>query len=123
MSLKNAFKPTGGKVLGIIIILALTATYGFIPVITNPEVCMGGGCIVEIGLPYVFLFYNLGEGEAITDFNTIVFIIDIVVFYLAICLISLIFEIGRRKNVPNSNSGGRDSSPTDQAGTEHQELR
>jgi hypothetical protein len=123
MSLKDAFKPGKGKVLGIIIIFALMATYGFVPPLTNPQTCVGG-CLVEIGWPFQFFFYNWNATtESFMDFNYIIFTIDIVIFYLALSLISLIFKIGRRKNVPDSNSGGRDSSPADQAGAGYQEVR
>ena len=117
MSLKDAFKPGRGKVLGIIIIFALISTYGFVPSLTSPDICISN-CSIEIGWPLKFFFYNWGAAtESSMNFNTINFIINIVVFYLALCLLSLIFKIGRRENVPNSDSGGRDSSPTDQAGS------
>lgn len=116
MSLLSAFKPSNGKILGIIIIFALLATYSFVPILTSSVICMTS-CSIDMGWPLNFLIYTWGAGnESFMDFNAIVFVIDIMVFYLALCLISLIFNIGRRKNVPNSNSGGRDSSPADQAG-------
>ncbi|MFH1473858.1 MAG: hypothetical protein ABIE55_03090 [Candidatus Aenigmatarchaeota archaeon] len=116
MSLLSAFMPSNGKILGIIIIFALIATYSFVPILTSSVIC-STNCSIEIGWPLNFLIYTFGTGtESFMDFNTIVFVIDIMVFYLVLCLISLIFKIGRKKNVPNNNSGGRDSSPADQAG-------
>jgi len=116
MSLLSAFKPSGVKILLIVIIFALMATYSFVPTLTSSVVCTTN-CSIEMGWPLNFLVYTFGTGtESFMDFNAIVFVIDLMVFYLALCLISLIFNIGRRKNVPSSNSGGRDSSPPDQAG-------
>jgi hypothetical protein len=112
MSLKDAFKPSSGKILAIIIIFALIATYGFVPTLTSSKICVSN-CSIEIGYPFKFFFYTWGVGtETFTDFNIFVFIIDILVFYLALCLISLILKIGRKEHVSSSYSGGRDSSTT-----------
>jgi hypothetical protein len=122
MSLKDAFKPSGWKILALIIIFALMATYGFVPSLIG-EICVSD-CFIEIGFPFKFFFYKWGSGtETVTNFNTYVFIIDIIVFYLALCLISLILNLGRRKDVPNSDSGRRDSSPPEQTGPGYQEIR
>jgi hypothetical protein len=110
--IKDAFKPSSGKILALIIIFALITTYGFVPPLISSEICVSD-CSVEIGYPFKFFFYTWGVGtQTFMDFNIFVFIIDIIVFYLALCLISLIFKIGRRENVPDSNSGGRDRSTT-----------
>jgi len=110
MSLKDAFKPSSGKILAIIIIFALIATYGFVPTLTSSKICTSN-CSIEIGWPFKFFFYGWGVGTSTTmNFNIFVFIVDILIFYLALCLISLILKIGRRENVPSSYSGGRDSS-------------
>jgi hypothetical protein len=116
MSILSAFIPGTGKVMGIIIIFALMATYSFVPALTSSQICTSN-CSIYMGWPLPFLTYTYGAGtESFMDFNTVLFVIDLIVFYLALCLISLIFNIGRRKNVPDSNSGGRDSGPADQAG-------
>ena len=112
MSLKDAFKPSSWKILALIVFFALIATYGFVPPLISSEVCVTN-CYIEIGYPFKFFFYTWGTGTPSSmDFNIFTFIIDIIVFYLALCLISLILKIGRKKDVPNSYSGGRDSSTT-----------
>jgi hypothetical protein len=114
--IKEAFKPTAAKILGVIIIFALFATYAFVPTLTNPGACTTN-CSIEVGYPLKFFFYNFGTGtQSNMNYNIISFIIDFVIFYFVFCLLSLILNLGRRKNVPNSNSGGRDSSPPNQAG-------
>jgi hypothetical protein len=112
--IKEALKPTAAKILGIIIIFALLATYPFVPVLTDPQACVTG-CFIEIGLPLKFFFYTFGaETQSNMNYNIISFIIDFTVFYFALFLLSLILNLGRRKNVPNSDSRGRDSSPANE---------
>lgn len=112
----NAFKPTAAKIVGLIVIFALIATYAFVPSLTNPQLC-SNSCTVAIGYPFDFLLFDYGSATlSFNNFIVVNFIIDFVIFYLALCLLSLIFNLGRRKNVPNSNSGGRDSSPANETG-------
>lgn len=114
--IKQAFKPTAAKILGIIVIFALIATYAFVPTLTNPLACTSN-CSIEIGYPFKFFFYNFGSGtQSNMNYNIVNLIIDFLIFYFALCLLSLIVNLGRRKDVPNSNSGGRDSGPADQTG-------
>ena len=115
--IKEALKPTAAKITGIIVIFGLFATYAFVPVVTDPQACVTS-CTVEIGYPFKFFFYTLGEAtQSNMNYNIITFIIDFFIFYLGLCLISLILNLGRKKkDVPNSDSRGRDSSPPDQAG-------
>ena len=114
--IKQALKPTGIKILGLIVIFALIATWAFVPALTDPQECVVS-CTIEIGYPLKFLFYEMG-GQA-QGFKSPVFlnlIIDLAIFYFAFCLISLIVNLGRRKNVSNSDSGRRDSSPANETG-------
>lgn len=109
----KSFLPSSGKILGLIIIFALIATYAFVPIVTNPQSCTAG-CTVEIGYPSKFLFLEMGtQTQSFMNYNVVNFIIDLAVFYFALCLLSLVMNLGRRKNVPNSNSGGRSSSTAD----------
>jgi len=115
MSLKDAFKPSRMKILGIVIIFALIGTWGFIPTLTASKICISN-CFIEIGWPFKFFFYTWGgEASSVMDFNIFVFIIDILIFYLVFCLLSLILKIGRKEDVSNSHSGGRDSSTPNEA--------
>ena len=115
--IKESFKPTAAKILGIVIIFALIATYAFVPTLTDPYGCTTN-CIIEVGYPFKFFFYTFGTAiQSFMNFNIVTFIIDFLIFYFALCLLSLVLNLGRRKNVPNSNSGGRDSSPPDQTGS------
>ena len=114
--IKQALKPTAAKIFGLIVIFALIATYAFVPALTDPQLCVSG-CTIEIGYPLKFLFYDWGvQTQSFKSPVIVNLIIDLVIFYFALCLLSLIANLGRRKNVPNSNSGGRDSSPPQQAG-------
>ena len=114
--IKEAFKPSAGKILGILIIFAIFATYAFVPNLTNPQACMTS-CDIEVGFPLKFFFYTFGSAtQSNMNYNIFSFIIDFVIFYFALCLLSLILNLGRRKNVPNSDSGRRDSGPADEAG-------
>ena len=114
--IKESFKPTAAKVAGIIVIFALTMTYAFVPTLTNPLACTIN-CSIEIGYPLKFLFFDYGIGTlSFNNFIFVNFIINFMIFYFGLCLISLILNIGRRKNVPNSDSGRRDSGPAQKAG-------
>jgi hypothetical protein len=114
--IKESFKPTAAKILGVIIIFALFATYAFVPTLTNPQACVTN-CMIEVGYPFKFFFYTFGTGtQSNMNYNVITFIIDFLIFYFALCLLSLIVNLGRRKNVPGSDSRGRDSSPANEAG-------
>lgn len=110
----RSFLPSGGKILGLIIIFALIATYAFVPVITNPSACVSS-CTIEIGYPLKFMFYEMGaQTQGFKSPVLVNLIIDLALFYFVLCLFSLIVNLGGRKNVPDSNSGGRGSSPADQ---------
>jgi hypothetical protein len=70
--------------------------------ITNP---------IGIGLPLVYV----SIGSKIENFNIFNLIIDIIIFYLVVCLFAIAFKGGKKENVPNSNSGGRNPSSPNQA--------
>jgi len=105
--MKEFFKPTGRKILGIIILLFLFSFIGFfLQYIANPTNFITGQNTIPIGLPLVFV--SIGG-----SFNIVNLIIDIIIFYLITCLLAIIFK-RRKENVPTSNSGGRDTSPANQ---------
>ena len=113
----KAFVPSGAKIVGLLLIFALIVIYSFIPFISNPQLCFSGGCTADIGYPLKFLTYASGEStQSFMNLETVNFIVDLLIFYFGLSLLSLISNLGRRKNVPNSNSGGRDSSTPEQAG-------
>jgi len=114
--IKEALKPTSTKIVGIIVIFALIATYAFVPSLINPQLSISNYTI-EMGYPLKFFFYTTdASNQSFMNFVPVNFIIDLLIFYFVLCLLSLILNLGRRKNVPNSDSRGRDSSTTNQTG-------
>jgi len=107
----NYFKPTTRKILGTIILLFFISFIGLWPAATNPMACIAGKCNMFIGLPLIFFSIN-EKGETYSNFINL--IIDMIIFYLIICVLSIAFK-RRKENVPNSNSGGRDTSSSNQA--------
>jgi hypothetical protein len=113
----KSFLPTAAKILGLIIILVLIVSYSFVPPLTNPQSC-NAGCTVELGFPLKFVSYGMGgQTQGFMNYNFVNLIIDLAIIYFGLCLLSLVANLGRKKeNVPDSNSGGRSSSPPDQVG-------
>ena len=108
--MKEYFKLTSRKILGIIILLFLFSFIGFFfQYISNPASYVTGQYAISIGFPLIYI--TIGGKETTNNFNIFNLIIDIIIFYLITCVLSIIFK-RRKENVPNSNSGGRSTSPT-----------
>jgi hypothetical protein len=111
--MKEYFKPTPKKILGVIIFLFLFSFLGFFfQYISNPTIYVTGQNAIPLGLPLV---YATITGSAFNNFNILYLIIDIIIFYLIICVLSIIFKGRKKENVPISNSGGGNPSPANQA--------
>jgi cadmium resistance protein CadD (predicted permease) len=105
------FKPTGKKILGVIILLlTLSFLSFFMQFVANTSKIITGQIPVSIGFP---LFYFTISSTS-PNLNIVNLIIDIIIFYLVVSLLSLAFKGRRKENVPNSNSGGGNTSPPNQ---------
>jgi TRAP-type C4-dicarboxylate transport system permease small subunit len=112
--MKEYFKPTVRKILGVIILLALSSFMAFfIQYTANVSSFISGELKVSIGWP--LNYFSISGSGAIDSFNILYLIIDIIIFYLITCVLAIIFRGRKKENVPNSDSGGRDTSPTNQA--------
>jgi len=110
--MKEHFKPTGRKILGVIILLFLFSFIGFfLQYVSNPTSYVTGQYSILIGLPLVYL--SIG-GKGIENFNIFNLVADVIIFYLITCIFAIAFK-RRKQNVPNSNSGGGNPSPASQA--------
>jgi len=106
------FKPTGKKILGVIIFLLLFSFIGFfLTYVSNPTNFVLGQTLIPVGLPLPY--FTLGGSQGISGINVVYLIIDIIIFYLITCVFAIAFR-RRKENVPNSNSGGGNPSPTNQ---------
>jgi Na+/alanine symporter len=111
--MKEYFKPTGRKILGVIILILLFSfIIFFISYTAEPSKFFTGDNPILIGWPLVFI--SIGGNEATNNFNIVNLIIDIIIFYFVTCILAIIFKGRKKENVPNSNSGGRDTSPANQ---------
>jgi len=111
--MKEYFKPTGRKILGVIIlILSVSFIIFFVSYVSEPSKFFTNDYPILIGWPLVFI--SIGGKETTNNFNIVNLIIDIVIFYFVMCVLSIIFKGRKKENVPNSNSGGRDTSPANQ---------
>lgn len=113
--MKEYFKITGKKILGVIILLFFFSFVSFfLQYISNPSNYMinQNNNLIIIGLPLDY--FSIG-GKGIENFKTVNLIIDIIIFYLIVCLFSIAFKGGKKENVPNSNSGGGNPSSSNQA--------
>jgi len=112
--MKEYFKLTGKKILGVIILLFLFSFISFfMQYISNPTNYVTGQNTIPIGLPLFFI--SIGGKEGTSNFNMFSLIIDIIIFYLVVCLFAIAFKGGKKENVPNSNSGGGNPSSPNQA--------
>jgi hypothetical protein len=133
--MKEYFKPTTKKILGVIILTVMFSLGGVIPYLANPLSFITGESNIVFGLP--FPYASLDDGT-ISNVNILNMIIDIIIFYFVICLLSMIFrgkkkedksnqasqanqvnqtnqEEGRKEEyVPNSDSGGGNPGPADE---------
>jgi hypothetical protein len=110
--MKEYFKLTSRKILGVIILLFLFSFLSFFfQYVSNPVNYVTGQYSISIGLPLVYL--SIG-GKGIENFNTFNLLIDIIIFYLITCALAFVFK-RRKENVPNSNSGGGNTSTSNQA--------
>ncbi|MEM5782009.1 MAG: hypothetical protein QXD43_02320 [Candidatus Aenigmatarchaeota archaeon] len=106
--MKEYFKLTTRKVLGVIILLFLFSFIKFfLQYVSNPISYVMDFSKVSLGFPLVF--YSLEN-----NLNILNLIIDIIFFYLIICFLSIVFR-RKKENVPNSNSGGGNTSSSNQA--------
>ena len=102
--MKEYFKPTSRKILGIIILLFLFSFLGFFfQYISNPTSYVTGQFAISIGWPLIY--FSINEKGVTNNFNIFNLLIDIIIFYLITVLFAMAFK-GGKKNVPNSNSGG-----------------
>jgi hypothetical protein len=126
--MKEYFKPTTTKILGVIILMVIFSLFGVIPYMSDPLKFLTGEAKILFGFPLV---YATLTGAVINNVNILNMLIDIIIFYFAICFLSIIFrskkkeesaipqvnqsQEGRKEeNVPNSNSpGGNTSSPNE----------
>lgn len=107
--MKEYFKLTSRKILGVIILLFLFSLVGIAPYFSNPLNILTGQNDIFLGWPLVYIAI---QGASISSFNIPFLLIDIIFFYLILCLLAFIFKRRKEKNVPNSNStGGNTSSP------------
>ena len=109
--MKEYFKLTSRKILGVIILLFLFSLIGVIPYFSDPIKILTGQSNVFLGWPLVYISI---KGTSTNDFNIPFLIIDIIFFYLILCLLAFIFKGRKKQNVPNSNSGGGDTSTSNQ---------
>lgn len=109
--MKEYFKLTARKVLGVIILLLLFSLIGLLPYFSDPLKILTGQGSIFFGWPLVYLSI---QGSTISNFNIPLLIIDIIFFYLIICLLTFIFKRRKKENVPNSVSGGGDTSTPNQ---------
>jgi hypothetical protein len=110
--MKEYFKLTTRKILGIIILLFLFSFLGFfLQYISNPTSYVTNPSPIPIGLPLVYV----SIGSRIENFNIFNLIIDIIIFYLITCFFAIAFRRRKKENVPTSNSGGGNPSPANQA--------
>lgn len=118
--MKEYFKLTGKKVLGVIIMLFLFSFVGFfLQYVANPT-GFTGDFSFPIGLPLPYLYIGTKIGIFNSLYETIInLVIDIVIFYLITVALAMIFRRRKVENVPNSNSGGRDTSTPNQAQPQH----
>ena len=112
--MKEYFKLTGKKILGVIILLFLFSFLGFFVQFTsNPTSYLGTSQTpISIGFP---LEYISLKGASINSLNPLNLIIDLIIFYLVTVFFALVFRGGKKENVPNSYSGGGNTSPPNQA--------
>jgi len=110
---KEYFKLTGKKILGVIILLFLFSFISFfMQYISNPSNYVTNQNAILIGLPLFFM--SIGGKEGTSGPNIVNLIIDIIIFYIVIVVFSIVFKGGKKENVPNSNSGGGNPSPPNQ---------
>ncbi len=109
----SSFMPTTKKVLGAIILALLLSAVGLMPYLSDPLGFMTGQSTLVFGLPMPYMTL---QGMGINNLNIVNLLIDIVIFYLAICVLSMAFKGRNDDNVPNSVSGRGDTSTTDKAG-------
>ena len=113
--MKEYFKLTGKKILGVIILLFFFSFISFfLQYISNPGnyVINQEQNAIMIGLPLFFM--SIGGKEGTGNFNIFNLVIDIIIFYFVIVLFSIVFKGGKKQNVPNSNSGGGNTSSPNQ---------
>ena len=110
--MKQYFEPTAGKILGVIILLALSSMNGVLPFVANPTSFLAGNTRLNFGFPYPIFSIT---GEVIGNLNIPYLLIDIVIFYLVLVALSFVFKGRKEENVPNSNSRGRDIGPSTEA--------
>lgn len=104
--MKEYFKPTGKKILGVIILFFLFSFLGFfLQYVANPL-----SSSIPIGLPLAYF----SIGSTIGSTNILYLIIDIIIFYLITVFLAMIFKRRKVENVPNSDSGGRDTGTPNQ---------
>lgn len=90
--IKEFFKPSAGKILSLIILLALISFFDFFPTLINPLSCTNM-CVVIFGNPLLpFLTLNIREGVMHPALNIIGLIIDLIIIYLICCALSYIFR-------------------------------
>ncbi len=92
--MREYFKLTAKKVLGVIIMLFLFSMVGIIPYVSAPEKFVTGEYNIVLGWP---MPYATIKGGALSDLNILNIIIDIVIFYLVMCLLDYIFKGGKKK--------------------------
>jgi len=110
--MKEYFKPTLKKILGTIILVFLLSFIGFfLEYISNPSKFVLGQQPITLGFPLNYV--SIG-GTGISNLNILNLIIDIIIFYLIVCVLSIVFRGRKKENVPSSNSGGGNTSPPDQ---------
>ena len=109
--MREYFKLTSRKILGIIILLFLFSLIGIMPYFSDPLKILTGQSNIFLGWPLVYISI---KGSTPSDLNIPFLIIDIIFFYLILCLLAFIFKERKKENVPNSNSGGGDTSISNQ---------
>jgi len=123
--MKEYFKPTSRKILGVIILLFIFSMGGLIPYFADPTKFITGEQSILLGFPLV---YGAIKGANIEGFTPVNLIINIIIFYLIVCIISIAFS-GKKKEdktnqevkqeerknyVSDSNSGGGNTSTSNQ---------
>ena len=109
--MKEYFKLTSKKILGIIILLFLFSLLGILPYFSDPLKILTGQANIFLGWPLVYISI---QGASASNFNIPFLLIDIIFFYLILCLLAFVFKKRRKENVPNSNSGGGNTSSPNQ---------
>ena len=107
--MKEYFKPTSRKILGVIILLFLFSLVGILPYVSDPVKFLTGQNDLFFGFPLVYVSI---KGASISNFNIPFLLIDIIFFYLILCVLAFALKGRKEKNVPNSNSGGGNTSPS-----------